>query len=37
MIFEFTNDLLASASPDAAVAFLAYEEALLPPEIGNES
>ena len=36
MIFEFANNHLASASPDAAVAFLAYEEALLPPEIGND-
>ena len=35
MIFEFTNDLLASASPDAALAFLSFEDALLPPEIGN--
>ena len=35
MIFEFANDTLASASPDAAVAFLAYEEASLPPEIVN--
>jgi leucyl aminopeptidase len=35
MIFEFTNDRLAAASPDAAVAFLTFEDALLPPEIGN--
>lgn len=25
MIFEFTSDLLASASPDAAVAFFSFD------------
>jgi pimeloyl-ACP methyl ester carboxylesterase len=34
MIFEFTGDLLASASPEAA-AFLSFEDAVAPPEIGN--
>jgi leucyl aminopeptidase len=35
MIFEFANDDLASASPDAAVVFLVFEDAVLPPEIVN--
>jgi len=35
MIFEFSNDPLASASPDAALAFLSFEDALVPPEIGH--
>jgi leucyl aminopeptidase len=35
LIFEFTNDLLAAALPDAALAFLSFEDALVPPEIGS--
>src|ERR1700684_604230 len=35
MIFEFANDHLASASPDGAVVFLVFEDALLPPETVN--
>jgi leucyl aminopeptidase len=35
VIFEFANDHLASVPADAAVAFLAFEDALLPPQIGE--